>query len=296
MLLLLTSICSIKVRAVNTPSITISTGSDSISAGEEFYIYVNGHNLNNLYTLTFSMKFTPYAVEILSISPGEILNNEKIEFNSFSNLSDNDSKIINFFETFVGSSQGKSPNGEILKIKAKLLKECKLPLKIINTYDELSIGSPNIQLIIIDNDLNKVNFENSTHYIQTNNFNTDEDIKLFINDVYKKTFLREPDESGFSYWYDRLISYEYSVRNFLLNTLNEKEFIDKNLSNEEFITAMYYIITNRPPDQQGYKYWIGVLNEYQTRLNPKDAKSQIILRICNEAELSERANKMNLIF
>lgn len=295
-LLLLSSICSIKANALNSPSITLSTERDSIPVGEEFYIHVNGENLENLYTLTFSMKFTPYAVEILSIDPGEILKDEQIEFNSFSNSINEDSKMINFFETFTGSSKGKSPNGEILKIKAKLLRECKVPLKIINTNSDLSVGSPNMQIILIDNSLNKVNFENSTQYIQTNNFNTDDDIKLFINDVYKKTFLRESDEDGFNYWYDRLISYEYSVRNFLLNILNEKEFINKNLSNEEFITAMYSIVTNREPDEPGYNYWLNMLKEYQTNLSAKDAKSQIILRICNEAELSERANKINLKF
>ena len=172
----------------------------------------------------------------------------------------------------------------------------KVPINIINTNNNLYIGTPNIRIVMVDGSLNKCNFLTSIKYIQTSNFSSDDKIKSFISDVYRKTFSREPEEHGFNYWYNKLISYEYSVRNFLTNILNEQEFINKNLSNEEFITAMYSIIANREPDQTGYNYWLNMLIESQNKLNIKTVKSNIIMLICNESELEERSKNMNLKF
>ncbi|BAK55830.1 hypothetical protein SFBM_0048 [Candidatus Arthromitus sp. SFB-mouse-Japan] len=289
----------VKTSAMTSKNIlTLTTNISTIDTNKEFYIYLNSENISSLYTITFELKFNPNIMEILYIEPGECLKNDEIEFGGNYKNIDNNTKIIKFFETFVGINSSKNIEGkcELIKIKAKLLRECKIPLQIINTNDELFIGSPNIRTIMVDNLLNKIDFENTISYIQTKEFNSDDNIKIFISDVYKNTFSRMPEEYGFNYWYNKLISYEYSVRNFILNILNEKEFIDKNLSNQEFITSMYSIIANRKPDQTGYNYWLNMLMSYQNKMDPKTAKSQIILRICNEAELSERANKLNLDF
>lgn len=290
---------SIKVHAILLDTtLTLKSSTNNIKVNEEFYISLESANIYNLYTLNFQIKFNPNIIEILSIEPGDSIKNENIEFNSnFIQINDC-IKLINFFETFTGQSTGKTlrNTGELVKIKAKLLRECKIPLQIINTNNELFIGTPNIRTVLVDNILNKINFNTSTSYIQTSNFYSDDAIKLFIADVYQKTFSRAPEEYGFNYWYNKLISYEYSVRNFLLNMLNEKEFIDKNLSNSEFVTSMYSIIANREPDEVGYNYWLNMLMEYQNIMDSKEAKSQIILRICNEAELEERSNNLNLQF
>lgn len=297
-LLLLLTFVKANAMIYDENTLTLTTDISTIEPNKEFYIYLNSENISSLYTITFELKFNPNVIEILYIEPGEILKNDKIEFGSNYKNIDKNTNIINFFETFTGINSNKNIEGkcELIKIKAKLLRECKVPLQIINTNNELFIGSPNIRTIIIDNLLNKIDFKNNISYIQTKEFNSDDNIKLFISDVYKNTFSRIPEEYGFNYWYNKLISYEYSVRNFLLNILNEKEFIDKNLSNQEFITSMYSIIANRSPDQTGYNYWLNMLINYQNKMDPKTAKSQIILRICNEAELSERANKLNLDF
>ncbi len=273
--------------------ISISTDKESVNVGDEFYIYVSGDDLENLYTLTFSMKFTPYALEILSVSPGDILKDDKIKYNNFLTRINDNLSSINFFETFIGSSKGKTTNGEVLKIKAKLLRDCKVPLKITSGYDT-SLGSP-IDMVLVDNNLNKIDFTPQDLYIKTINFD-DKDIKFFIKDVYNKTLSREPDDSGFTYWYDKLISFDYSTRDFLLNVLNEKEFIENNMSNNEFINSMYSIIANREPDSPGFNYWLNLLYDYEKYLSKKDSRINIILRICNEAELKERSEAMNLKF
>lgn len=280
------------------PDVTIKTNDESININEEFYLYLTSSKVENLFSLSFDLKFNPNIINILSVEPGNFFKNEPIEFNSNFNLMNENAKILNFYATFTGNHNGKTSDSEVefIKLKAKLLKECKVPFSIINTNNNLFIGTPNIRLIMVDNALNKCNFSNSTSYIQTNNFSNDDEIRLFISDVYKKTFSRDPEEYGFNYWYNKLISHEYLVRNFLINILNEKEFIDKDLSDEEFITSMYSIIANREPDQTGYNYWLNMLIEYQKEIDAKTSKSKIILSICNEAELEERATKLNLKF
>lgn len=278
--------------------VSIKTKNDSLNVDEEFYMYLTSSKVENLFSLSFDLKFNPDILEIISIEKGNFFENEPIEFKSNLNSIGENSKTLSFYATFTGDHNGKTSSSEteLIKLKAKLLKECKVPFSIINNKNNLFIGNPNIRLVMVDNNLKLFNFSNSTDYIQTKNFSSDKDINLFISSVYKKTFLRDPEEYGFKYWYNKLISHEYSVRNFLINILNEEEFINKNLSNEEFITSMYSIIADRDPDKDGYKYWLNLLKKYQNELGDKEAKSKIILFICNEAELEERSSKINLKF
>lgn len=295
---LITLSCTNANAISNYPEIYVNTGSDSINTLDNLNVYLKASEVKNLFSLSLDFRFNTDLVEVLSIEPGNFFDSEPIEYNSrFTNSSEN-SKTINFYATFTGNHLGKtsSDNPELVKINLRLLRECKLPFDIISTNNNLFIGTPNVRLLIIDKDLNKFNISSSVSYIKTSNFKSDEEIKSFISDVYEKTFSRNPDEFGFNYWYNKLISQEYSVRNFLINMLNEKEFIEKNLTNEEFITSMYLIIANREPDQMGYNYWLTKLIEYQKQLDIKSAKSNIILLICNESELSNRSLKLNLRF
>ncbi len=297
MFLMITSPITTNAISLN-PGVTIKTNGESINVNKEHYLYLTSSEIQNLFSLTFEMKYDPNMIEIISITPSEIFDEDNFKYNSHFNLINNNCKTLTYYQTFTGNSEGKTLNSQtsLVKVAFKLLKECKIPLQIINTNNSLFVGTPNIRVIMVDNNLNKYSFSSETSYIESSNFSSDDDIKKFISDVYTKTFSREPDESGFNYWYNKLISHEYSVRDFLINLLNEDEFIKKNLSNQEFITSMYSIIANREPDENGFNYWLSKLKEFQTRMDVKSSKSQIILFICNEAELNQRATKMNLKF
>ena len=279
-----------------TQDVTIKTSKDNIDINEEFYLYLTSSKCENLYSLSFELKYNTEILEILSVEPGSFFENEKIESNKQISPISNDTSLLFYYETLTGNHPGKTSDNpvELVKIKAKLLKKSMVPLNIINTKNNLFVGTPNIRLIMVDSNLNRNNYSSSTSYIQTKNFSTSNDIRLFISDVYKKTFLRDPEEYGLNYWFNKLISQEYSVRSFLINILNEKEFIQKDLSNEEFVSSMYSIIANREPDQDGYTYWLNMLIELEKQMDIKLAKSKIILLICNEGELNERSNKINL--
>lgn len=278
--------------------VIIKTSKENINANEEFYLYLNSSKCQNLYSLSLEFKYNPEIIEILDVEPGNFFQNEKIESKlNISSISSNSSTLF-YYETLIGDHPGKSSDSEIelIKIKAKLLKKSMVPFNIINTKNNLFVGTPNIRLIMVDSTLNKNNFSSSTSYIQTRDFSSSDEIRLFISDVYKKTFSRDPEEYGLNYWFNKLIAQEYSVRAFLINILNEKEFIEKDLSNEEFVTSMYSIIANRIPDQDGYNYWLNMLINLEKETDIKIAKSKIILLICNEGELNQRANKISLKF
>lgn len=278
--------------------VNIKTNTNSPKVDEEFYIYLTSSNIKDLFSLSFDLKFNTDILDIISIEKGSFFENEPVEFKSNFNSNGENSKTLSSYTTFTGGHKGKtsSSESELIKLKAKLLKECKIPFGIINNKNNLFVGNPNIRLVMIDSNLKQLDISNSIDYIQSKNFSSDKDISLFINNVYKKTFSRDPEEEGFKYWYNKLISQEYSVRNFLINILNEEEFINKNLSNENFIISMYSIIANRDPDEKGYNYWLNLFENYLKELNEKEAKSKIILRICNEAELKERSLQINLKF
>ena len=278
------------------PNINVKHNANSINIGEEFDLFINCSSIKDLYSLSMEFKFNKNAIEIISIEPGDLFEKNEIEFNHTTEMLSSEINLIKFYETLTGNKEGKNSNSEIslIKIKAKLLKDCKIPFEIINTKSNLFVGTPNVRIVMANSSSEKIEFSSSISYIKTNTFLSDDEIRLFISDAYKKTFSRDAEEYGFNYWYHKLISYEYSVRAFLINILNEKEFIEKNLSNEEFVTSMYSIIANRKPDHVGYNYWLNTLIEFQNNMDPKASKSKIILMICNEAELSQRAENMNL--
>lgn len=290
------------IKGVNTFSksvdLKVKTDYESIDTNKEFYINLSSNTIENLYSLSFDFKFNPNLLEVLDIEMGEFFKNEPVEFKLSNKQLTDDSGFFNFYTTFTGNHNGKSSESEseLVRIKAKLKHDCKIPFSVINDKENLFIGTPNMRVVLVDKYLNILNTSNTINYIKSSNFTQDKDINNFIQDVYTKTLSREADENGFSYWYNKLISQEYSVRNFLINLLNEKEFIDKNLSDSEFISSMYSIIGGREADELGFYYWKNKLESLKQNLDIRESKSKLILMICNEAELNQRANNLNLKF
>lgn len=88
------------------------------------------------------------------------------------------------------------------------------------------------------------------------NFNT---VSL-INDLYLNSIERLPSKEELNYWVTNL---EWSIMKYseVANIiLNNKEFKDLNLSNDEFIKIIYRCLLKREFDQSGFNYWMDALN------------------------------------
>ena len=93
----------------------------------------------------------------------------------------------------------------------------------------------------------------------------DKTIESFVERLYKNILEREPDNSGLDYWINRINS--TSAEDAIMGFFYSKEFLSKNLSNEEFVKITYDTILGRAPDSSGLQHWVGKLDDGFSRLN-----------------------------
>lgn len=79
--------------------------------------------------------------------------------------------------------------------------------------------------------------------------------------LYQAAFNRKPDLSGLGYWIDKIdngLSY-YDVAWNFINSEEFKRLYGNNVSNRDFITALYANVLHRAPDEAGFTYWNNLL-------------------------------------
>jgi len=90
-------------------------------------------------------------------------------------------------------------------------------------------------------------------------------IKEFVTRLYELTLSRKPDQKGLDYWTGELFDNRRTGANVSENFIFSKEFIEKDISNSDFIDMMYRIFFNREADEEGRKYWLNKLEEGYSR-------------------------------
>lgn len=100
----------------------------------------------------------------------------------------------------------------------------------------------------------------------------------FVNRLYGYCLGREADASGLDYWADLLISNKTGGYETARGFFNSTEFINMNLSNEEFVTVCYNTLLDRAPDSTGLDYWVDYLNSGTM------SRDDIVSSFCNSSE------------
>ena len=120
----------------------------------------------------------------------------------------------------------------------------------------------------------------------------------FLFNSYYFAFDREPDENGYNYWKDQLeVEGNLSGKYFLINLMfAEREFADRNLSDEDLIKALYQIVVNRQYDTEGLNYWIYMYGEYLNEFggDKYEAKKTLVLRMAYEPEFGRLCDEMGI--
>ena len=86
--------------------------------------------------------------------------------------------------------------------------------------------------------------------------------ETFIDRLYSVVLDRDPDESGREFWLNKLKSGEMTASDVARAFLTSDEFVNRNLSNEEFLTVLYRALFDREPDPDGFAFW---LRKFATR-------------------------------
>ena len=88
----------------------------------------------------------------------------------------------------------------------------------------------------------------------------------FVERCYTVTLDRPSDAPGFADWKDQLLNGRAVGIEIAYGFLFSKEYTAKNKSNEDYVTDLYMLFMGRTPDEEGYKDWVGQLNNGKSRL------------------------------
>lgn len=102
----------------------------------------------------------------------------------------------------------------------------------------------------------------SLMYITNANANTSQQ-EAFIERFYQNILGRTADSGGMSNWLD--VIQNQSAAQVAMGFLNSQEFINLNLTNEEFLDIMYQTMFNRVADDGGKNDWLNKMNNGRTK-------------------------------
>ncbi len=97
---------------------------------------------------------------------------------------------------------------------------------------------------------------------------------------YAAVFARQPDNDGIRFWLDQYDGGEWSTRriaDFFVTSDEFKALYGDNTSNAQFVDAVYPNVLGRQPDANGRSFWIGFLDEGNTR-------AEMVLLVSNSPE------------
>ena len=86
------------------------------------------------------------------------------------------------------------------------------------------------------------------------------DVEDFVTRFYHQCLSREPDQAGLNGWVNALIDGTLFGADVANGFIFSQEFINRNTSNEEYVTILYRAFFDREPDTGGYNGWLNQLS------------------------------------
>ena len=84
-------------------------------------------------------------------------------------------------------------------------------------------------------------------------------VVAFVARFYRQCLAREPEPEGLDNWVASLSNGSRCGGDVANGFIFSQEFIDRNTSNEEFVTILYRAFLEREPDTAGYNGWVNYL-------------------------------------
>lgn len=82
----------------------------------------------------------------------------------------------------------------------------------------------------------------------------------FVTRAYRLILGRAPDKSGLNAWVTQLSTGKNSGADIIRGFIESREFIDKKLSDDDYIVVLYKAVLNREPDNDGKQEWLDVMH------------------------------------
>ena len=90
-------------------------------------------------------------------------------------------------------------------------------------------------------------------------------VTAFVTRFYVLCLDRQPDQGGLNQWVTQLLTGSKTGADIAKGIILSKEFTDKNLNNESFVTILYKAFFDRDPDPEGFEAWVSRLNSGTSR-------------------------------
>ena len=93
-------------------------------------------------------------------------------------------------------------------------------------------------------------------------------LTMFVSRLYTKALGRTYDVNGLNDWCNRIAGDSWSITDAsTIGFFNSQEFLNKNLSNEEYVKVLYRTFLDREYDKAGLDDWVNRLNTGQASRN-----------------------------
>ena len=90
-------------------------------------------------------------------------------------------------------------------------------------------------------------------------------IEAFVTRLYEKCLDREPDSEGMNTWPNILMSKKGTGASVAKGFVYSKEYIGKNVSDEEYLNMLYRVFLDREADAEGRSTWLGLMEQGLSR-------------------------------
>lgn len=118
----------------------------------------------------------------------------------------------------------------------------------------------------------------------------------YVARVYRAFFNREPEQEGLLYWTQRLVSKQETLKGFLGQVSFTPELLEKNLTNAQFVEAMYAIV-DRAGETSGVTFWVSEIEKsIKAGSNQSQARAAAVSRMLDTDEVRQMAAKLGIKF
>lgn len=90
-------------------------------------------------------------------------------------------------------------------------------------------------------------------------------VQNYIKRLYNLTLEREAEAGGLNDWVNKLETGKETGASAAYGFFFSKEYINRHVSNEEFVETMYMVMMDRPGEMTGVNNWVKLLNEGVSR-------------------------------
>ena len=113
-------------------------------------------------------------------------------------------------------------------------------------------------------------------------------IEDYVKRLYVEILEREADDSGLAEWVSVLENGETDLASVIKGFVLSREFQNRPLENEAYVVALYHIVFNREPDEEGLKTWVNVLENGCTR-------KKVLAGFINSKEMNNLADSLGVL-